>query len=131
MTFPLHPCPPGLFCITLSPLHCFEIWQSGLIGAATLIAILMLAGAVNSDLRRLDLNVGRVVRHWPLQVASLMLGAAFGIWTAQLTFTCSSLFCSANVGEPRFALWQCACMGAAVAAPFLVASFAARRPAAT
>ena len=127
MTYPSH-CGPDLFCVIFT-LHRFAAWQSALIGGATLAAILVVGGTVNSDVRSLDVGAVRFFRRWLLQLALVLVGVGVGLWTARLTFTCGTFSCPPYAGEPRFAAWLCALFGAAVAVPLLVASFALRRSA--
>jgi hypothetical protein len=123
-------CGPNLFCVIFL-VRRFAAWQSALIGAATLTLILVVSGTVNSDLRSLNVGALRFVQRWRLQLAPVLAGVGVGLWTAQLAFTCATFSCPPYAGEPRFAAWQCALFGAAVAVPLLVASFALRRPAET
>ena len=120
------PCGPKLLCVVFL-VHRFAAWQSALVGAATLTVILLVGGAVNSDLRRFDVVALRFVQRWLLWFAPVLVGVGVGLWTAQLAFTCEMFSCPPYAGEPRFAVWQCVLFGTAVAVPLLVASFALRR----
>ena len=70
-----------------------------------------------------------------LWLASMVVGVAVGLWTAQFTSWPGSLSyacigrCLSRAGflEPTFALWECALMGVAAAAIVLLVSIAITR----
>jgi uncharacterized protein YuzE len=69
---------------------------------------------------------GRLTVVNTLRVMSLPVGAAVGLWTAQLYAPLrgcpGNLHCPAMVGSPAFATWQCALFGAGAAALVLIVS---------
>jgi hypothetical protein len=56
-------CGPHEFCLILL-MHRFAPWQSALIGGATMAVVLLVGGAVNSDMRRVNLGAARLVSRW-------------------------------------------------------------------
>lgn len=63
MTYTCPPCGPQEFCIMLLAQR-FAAWQSALIGGATLAVILVVGGAVHSELRSVNLGAARSLQRW-------------------------------------------------------------------
>ena len=111
-------CPPTALCLFIPYFTrlTFATWQCALFGAGAAVVVLLLSWA-----RRVT-NV--------LLVASVPVGVAIGLWTAQqlsirptqcpLGLRCVAL----RTVEPTFVAWQCVLVGVGAAVVVLLLSFA-------